>query len=69
VGTVVRYLAVTNPDEDSYSFPSTSQEVNLSVGQKQPGVNFAEYLTMAMQKSLQLHAPYVFSVKGGWIAS
>ncbi|MDE2794489.1 MAG: carboxypeptidase regulatory-like domain-containing protein [Gemmatimonadota bacterium] len=49
-------VTITNPDAEAYSFPSTSQEVNLSVGQKQPGVNFAGARLKQASISGQVHA-------------
>ena len=49
-------VTVTNPDEESYSFPSLSQAVNLSVGQEQGGISFAGARLKQASISGQVHA-------------
>ena len=49
-------VTVTNPDEETYSFPATSQSVNLSVGQEQGGISFAGARLKQASISGQVHA-------------
>ena len=49
-------VTVTNPDEETYSFPATSQDVNLSVGQEQSGISFAGARLKQASISGQVHA-------------
>ncbi len=49
-------VSITNPDADAYSFPGTSQSLNLSVGQEQTGISFAGARLMQASISGQVHA-------------
>ena len=49
-------VSMTNPDAEAYSFPSTSQTLNLSVGQEQPGISFAGARLLQASISGQVHA-------------
>ena len=49
-------VSIENPDADAYSFPSTSQSLNLSVGQEQTGISFAGARLMQASISGQVHA-------------
>ncbi len=49
-------VSIENPDEDTYSFPSTSQALNLSVGQEQSGISFAGARLLQASISGQVHA-------------
>ncbi len=49
-------VSIENPDADAYSFPSTSQALNLSVGQEQDGISFAGAQLRQASISGQVHA-------------
>ena len=49
-------VTITNPDDEAYSFPATSQSVNLSVGQEQGGISFAGARLKQASISGQVHA-------------
>ncbi len=49
-------VTMTNPDEDKYSYPTTSRSMNLSVGQKQTGISFAGASLRQASISGQVHA-------------
>ncbi len=49
-------VSIANPDADAYSFPSTSQSLNLSVGQEQTGISFAGAQLRQASISGQVHA-------------
>ncbi len=51
-------VSIENPDEDTYSFPSTSQALNLSVGQEQAGISFAGARLQQASISGQVHAEH-----------
>ena len=49
-------VSIENPDADAYSFPNTSQSLNLSVGQEQTGISFAGARLRQASISGQVHA-------------
>ena len=49
-------VSITNPDATTYSFPGTSQALNLSVGQEQTGISFAGTRLRQASISGQVHA-------------
>ena len=49
-------VSIENPDADAYSFPNTSQSLNLSVGQEQTGFSFAGARLRQASISGQVHA-------------
>ena len=48
-------VTMTNPDAEAYNFPTVSRSVNLSVGQKQPGISFQGDLRRTAGVSGRVH--------------